>query len=119
MYNTAFTISDIAKNQKARGISSDGKYFIQDLGLGTTIIYLYTYNAGTYILTGSYDLSPIATTSIKHVSLYQDSNSSYFSVVGYISGATYIILHFSIILDNFTLIQTSLPIPTFSSSFLT
>jgi hypothetical protein len=61
------------KNPRARNITSDGKYFVQEEDSSTTVLYLYKYIAGSYTQINTYNFSPLLTANIKQVIFYKDS----------------------------------------------
>lgn len=107
-YISAFALAGVTKNRNARAISTDGQYFLVDLGAGTTVLYLYTYENGTYTQTASYDNGVLSTTI---VNIYIDKQgSNYIALIGYYSQSMYILVKLSIAPALLTLISQSVPL---------
>jgi hypothetical protein len=117
-YVSAFSLTNTAKNRNARAISADGQYFLVDLGVGTTIIYLYTYANGAYTQTASYDIG-VSTTTIDD--MYIDKQGSdYIALIGYYSSSIYTLAKLSITPTLITSISLSIPLAkTCNNRFLT
>ena len=123
LYDTVFSTSGASGARLARGISPDGKYYIQDEYGSTTILEIYEFGSGTYTLIGSFDISTLGTflmNTIKSVSIYQDLSSTYYAVISYVSSGAFESFYLTITASNPMLFQQATSIGySFNGIYLT
>lgn len=118
LYDPILTITDLAKNTRARAISPDGLYFLVDLGLGTDVLYLYTYFGSNYTQTASYTI-PTVTTNVRNAFIVQEG-SNYVAVIGFDAGGGYTTLRLTVTSTSIThLEQYPALVATYNSNFIT
>jgi len=75
------------------------------------MLYLYTYSASNYTLTGSIDLNPLATSTIQAMTINK-FGSNYYAIIGAYFSGNYITTNLSLTSALILIVNQSPPIIT-------